>query len=271
MDLEQLRQMEAIGRTGSVTAAARELLISQPALSRSVRRLERELGRDLFVRTKNSMSLNPAGQRVLEFAQSTLRGERILRDELDDLDNRERTVRIGTVAPAPLWRLTDTIVRKAPGTVLAPRMMGEEELERALLNRDVDLGIALRPLTFPDMRSAHLMDEALKAHLPTSHPLASRESVTFEELDGLTFMIFRDIGFWWGVCRHAMPRSEFLVQEDRNVFMQMVASSDVPSFATDQATGGQVAGRIAVPIANLAATASFYVVGPEDSPHLDLM
>ena len=51
MELEQMRQLDAIARRGTISAAAEELHLSQPALSRSIRRLERELGQELFDRT----------------------------------------------------------------------------------------------------------------------------------------------------------------------------------------------------------------------------
>jgi LysR family transcriptional regulator of abg operon len=63
MKLEQLRHLVAIVAHGSLRAAARRLNMPQPALTRSVRALEREVGAALFVRETTGMVLTPDGQR----------------------------------------------------------------------------------------------------------------------------------------------------------------------------------------------------------------
>ena len=77
MELEQMRQLDAIARQGTISAAAEELHLSQPALSRSIRRLERELGQELFDRTHNSATLNDAGRLAVDHARNLLRDERM--------------------------------------------------------------------------------------------------------------------------------------------------------------------------------------------------
>ena len=104
MDLDQLRQLDAIARQGTMSAAARALHLSQPALSRSLARLEVELGQPLFDRPGRRLVLNDAGRVALEHARQILRDERAMRAALDDVARRTRALRVGTVAPAPLWR-----------------------------------------------------------------------------------------------------------------------------------------------------------------------
>ena len=73
MELEQMRQLDAIARYGTISAAANELHISQPSLSRSVHRLEQELGQELFTRSRNRAELNEAGMLAVEHARAILR------------------------------------------------------------------------------------------------------------------------------------------------------------------------------------------------------
>ena len=65
MELEQLRQLDAIAREGTMSAAARALHLSQPALSRSLARLEAELDQPLFDRPGRRLVLNDAGRVAL--------------------------------------------------------------------------------------------------------------------------------------------------------------------------------------------------------------
>lgn len=125
MELEQLRQLVEVERCGTISAAAEELHITQPSLSRSIRRLERDLGQDLFDRGRNSVTLNEAGRLALTHAKRILADVRLMRNDFDELSKHERTIRVASVAPAPTWRLTALVVERFPGTILGPELMGE--------------------------------------------------------------------------------------------------------------------------------------------------
>ena len=259
MELEQLRQLEAIEHEGTMSAAAQVLHLSQPALSRSLGRLERELGQSLFDRAGRRLILNDAGRVALEHASQILRAERMMREALADVARRTRALRVGTVAPVPLWRLTALMTERFPGLVLTSQMLAEDEVECGVGDRD--LGISLRPLALPMVHSTRLMVENLAVVLPSEHQLAGRSSVSMAELDGETFLLLKDIGFWRQVCDQHLPHSEFIVQEDRGVFEGLVRSSPLPHFVTDAPFFSDAAPeRVVVPIRDTAAHATFYLL-----------
>ncbi|MBE6482943.1 MAG: LysR family transcriptional regulator [Actinomyces ruminicola] len=261
MDFEQLRQLETIAREGTLSAAARTLHLSQPALSRSLQRLEAELGQPLFDRPGRRLVLNEAGRVALEYAGRLLREEQALRAAVDDVARRTRALRVGTVAPAPLWRLTALIVERFPGLVLTSQSLGREEIEAGVVSGELDLGISLRPHPLPTVRSVWLMVENLAAALPAAHALADREQVTAAELDGETFLLLADIGFWRERCDRYLPHSQFVVQEDRGVFEQLARSSSLPHFVTDApALSAPGPDRVVVPIRDAMAHATFYLL-----------
>ena len=72
VDIVQLRAVTAIAEHGSITAGARALGMSQPGLSRLVERLEDEFDATLFTRGRTGAALTPEGQKLLEFASSSL-------------------------------------------------------------------------------------------------------------------------------------------------------------------------------------------------------
>ena len=145
VELEQLRQLDAIAREGTISAAARVLHISQPALSRSLGRLETELGLRLFDRAGRRLVLNDAGRVALEHARQLLRDEQAMRGALEDLVRRTRALRVGTVAPAPLWRLTALMTERFPELVLTSRMLPEDDGGIRCSKWGSDLGITLHP------------------------------------------------------------------------------------------------------------------------------
>jgi DNA-binding transcriptional LysR family regulator len=267
MELEQMRQLDAIARCGSISAAAEELHLSQPALSRSIRRLERELGQELFDRTHNSATLNDAGHLAVDHARSLLRDERMMLDAFADLARRQRTLLVGTVAPAPVWHLTALTVERFPGTLLNPVTLPEDEVERRLMNRSVDLAITLRPMILPTMRSTQIMVEDLCAFLPANHPLAKRDSISFADLDGESLLVLSEAGFWIEVLRRCAPHSQIVEQADRTVFAQLDRTTELISFVTNHTIGARAGhGRVPVPISDADAHATFYLSTLTDVP-----
>lgn len=267
MEFEQLRQLDTIARTGSFSAAAAELRTSQPSISRSMRALERELGCELFERTRNRASLNDAGLKALNHARAILAEERHMRDAFEELARRKRPVTVASVAPAPVWRLTELVVSALPGTILTSEVdQREQEVERRLFDRSADIVITNRPLGLPNVTCAPLMVENLFVFAPASSPLASRASVSFAELDGSTFLMNADVGFWGNVVRDAMPRARFIEQRDGRVLSDMIRTTDVLGFVTDVTKFERDESRVSVPIQDAGAHATFYVAAMADAP-----
>ena len=173
----------------------------------------------------------------------------------------------GTVAPAPVWRLTALTVERFPGTLLNPVTLPEDEVERRLMNRSVDLAITLRPQILPTMRSTQIMAEDLYAFLPEGHRLASRDTVSFADLDGEGFLVLSEVGFWMGMLRRNMPHANIVEQADRSVFEQLVRSTELLSFVTNVTQGFREGlNRVAVPISDADAHATFFLSALAEAP-----
>lgn len=233
MDIDQLRQLDAIATYGTISAAADELHMPQPTLSRSIRRLEQELGHDLLLREGRHVELSEAGRLALEYVRPILRDERLMRDALDRLAASANALRIGTVAPAPLWHMTAMLVERFPGILLSSETIAQREVERLLFNGTISMAISTSEMKFPAFCSCPLMHENLYVALPLDHPLAHSKAVTMSQLDGEMFLLFTTIGFWRELCDTMMPHSRFLVQEDREVFEQLLRTTPLPFFTTD--------------------------------------
>lgn len=262
MELEQLRQLDAIEREGTMSAAARALHLSQPALSRSVQRLEDELGTPLFSREGRRAVLNEAGRAAVDWARQILRDERLMRDAIDSAVRRARSLRVGTVAPAPLWRLTGLMVEAFPRETLTSETEDEEEVVRGVLDGTFDLGIVCERPTNPLLSCCELMRESLSVTLPPNHPLASRASVPLAQLDGSTFLILTGIGFWRELVERALPHATFIEQDDRIVFSQLARTTRHCTFVTDAPymENDPVPGRTVVPLEDSEAHVTFYLV-----------
>lgn len=266
MELEQMRQLDAIERSGTLSAAARELHLSQPALSRSVQRLEAELGYPLFLREGRHIELNEAGRVAVDWARQILRDERLMREAVDAAARRAWTLHVGTVAPAPLWLLTSIMLERFPRETLTTETCSAEEVERGVTSGALDVGIVAEAPASPLLRSCVLMREQLSVVLPPNHPLAARTSVTMADLDGNSFLLFSDIGFWRERVDAALPHATFVEQHDRTVFSQLIRSTPHCFFTSDSPfQGGLPPARITVPIDDDAARATFYLIVRTDA------
>lgn len=266
MELEQLRQLEAIDRYGTMSAAAEHLHITQPSLSRSVKRLEADLGQELFDRTGNRATMNDAGRLALENARVILADVRRMRDAFDELSRRQRTLKVSSVAPAPTWRLTALTVERFPGVILDPDLVTPQQADAALINREADFSITLHPLQLPGMVSIPLMTEDLYASVPADSEFAKKKTLSFAELDGQSFLVYEQIGFWMDMCNEQMPHAQVIVQKDRTVFTQLVKSTNLLCFTTDAPeNAGTFDNRVRVPIIDGAAHATFFLNARTDA------
>ena len=266
MELEQMRQIDAIARTGTMSAAADELHISQPALSRSIQRLEAELGCALFDRVGRRVELNEIGRVTVDWARELLRDERLMREKISAVAQRARALRVASVAPAPLWRLTGLMVERFPSETLTSELVDEHAVMRGVAEGVYDLGIATEPSHKPGLVSCELMCESLSVTLPPNHPLAARRQVAFADLAGETFLIFTDIGFWREIVDHEIPGATYIEQRDRMVFAQLSHSTPHCTFISDAPfQSDPVPGRAVVPIVDDGAHAVFYLIARADA------
>lgn len=266
MELEQLRQLVEIERCGTISAAAEEMHITQPALSRSVRRLEHDLGQELFDRGHNSVKLNDAGRLALQHAKRILADERLMRQDFEKLAQRMRTLSVASVAPAPTWRLTALVVERFPDVVLAPQLMGVDDVDEALLNRECDLAVLRHPMALPTVRVLPIMTEDLYAYIPEGHPLAKKSVVSFEDMDGEPLLLYKAIGSWMQVVEDNLPSSQVIVQEDREVFLQFLHTGKLLGFTSDAPENfTDIEGRVRIPISDAAAHATYYLACASDA------
>lgn len=241
----------------------------QPTLSRSIRRLEDDFGFALFDRVGRKVTLNDAGRTAVEWARQLLRGEQLMREAVETSAKQTQMLRVGTVAPAPLWRLTALLVERFPRETLTSRMLDQQGIIHMVSNGTLDLGIieanipSAKPKALRDagLRSCPLMVEELSIILPPSHPLAAYKSLTAAQLDRETFLIMTDIGFWRQRVDHALPHATFIEQNDSMVFSQLAHSSPYCMFITNAPfRGDPPAGRVIVPFDDPAAHADFLLV-----------
>lgn len=264
MDIEQLRQIAEVVNAGTSAAAAESLHVSQSALSRSIHRLEIELGVGLFDRTKNSMSLSDAGRELMPYFKALLADASALADAAERIARPARSLRVASCSLAPLWKLVPLVAERAPGLQVRPDLVPSNELDILLKTGSCDIAITPTAPEGGGLRGVPLMSERLFATFPVGHEMAARESVSFADLDGMTFLIYAGAGYWKDVCARRMPDSHYVVQDDYVLFSDLARTSPLPGFVTNVSRGRRdIGGRVAVPLSDAEGETTFHMVFPE--------
>ena len=131
-ELNQLEQLLAIEKYKTISKAAEHLNISQPALSRSIQRLEEELEVTLFERQKNKLTFNEDGISALEYARRIMELSNEMKDSLITASKARRTISIGSIAPAPIWTLTPEVSKLHPEMSIQSEIETHDKLEKGL-------------------------------------------------------------------------------------------------------------------------------------------
>ncbi|MER6459179.1 LysR family transcriptional regulator [Streptomyces sp. NPDC001228] len=144
MRTEQLEYMAAVTRLGSLRRAAEELRLSQPALSETVRNLERELGVDLLERKRTGATMSAAGQELMPRIVEVLEAVDRLRVAAGEQHRISRMVRVGTVNAATVPLLVPVLRDfRAAHPVTQVEVVGAQqtEIHRRLAEGGFDLGL----------------------------------------------------------------------------------------------------------------------------------
>ncbi|WP_028456473.1 LysR family transcriptional regulator [Chitinilyticum litopenaei] len=145
MEIYQLKTLVAVAREGSITRAAEQLFLSQPAISAHIKALEDELGLTLFVRTPRGMALTGSGVQLLTHAERLLAGHRELLTEAARIKQQAGgTLRLGASrSPDAQWlgRLLVRLAEDYPEIDVQLQQGSPDEIERGLQDGTLDAGL----------------------------------------------------------------------------------------------------------------------------------
>jgi len=189
MTLVQLRHLISLAQTGSFSKSAVALFLTQPALSRSIRALEAELGQPLFDRIGRHSEVTPFGRDVVERARQLVHAADDLRDSGQQLARgMAGSLRIGLGSGPGAMLMTPLLVHMAthhPQLHLEISRGRTELLARSLRERAIDaLVVDARSLTpAPDVRATETYEMRGSFLCRRGHPLArKRAGVSFDQL-----------------------------------------------------------------------------------------
>jgi DNA-binding transcriptional LysR family regulator len=188
IDHRGLRAFLNVARLGSVGAAATALSLTQPAISRTLRKLEKQLGVQLFVRHSTGMELTAFGRSLLPHAALLESGLHRALEEIDLLRGASKGVARVGILPSLVPEILPTVImnvrERVPGLQLHVVEAPTHQLTRALLRGEIDFAIAAVPpdLLDENIRVTTLRSDQICIVARASHPVMKLRGPTPQNL-----------------------------------------------------------------------------------------
>lgn len=191
MELEQLRHFLKVAVLKSFTSAANAVGLSQSALSRSIARLEDELGRPLFERQTRRVELSDAGRLLVERADKIIAMVDDAGAEIcdDGQSGRVRVAAIPTIAPYMLPECLRSFQLKFPKSQIVVQEDTTENLLKKIADGEVDVAIAAQPIVAKYVDIVPLLEEELLLVTSKDHPLAVKPMIRVSDIKEFPFIL----------------------------------------------------------------------------------
>ncbi len=261
IEIYLLEQLCAFAEHGTLSKAAEALHISQPALSRSMKKIEEELGVSLFDRDKAKISLNETGELTARLAGELLSLNNGMVRRIKAFDRSQRSITVGACAPYPMNELMPLLQEYFGGMLITSELAEMNDIEAGLLDNTYQIGILNKPTENAELFCQRFVSEHLDISVPKTHRLADKEFVKFDDFSGESFLLFQHIGFWKDICNEKMKGTNFLVQNSMDSLEELINATDFPCFTTDAFihTAPYGNNRVVIPIEEPEAYATFYI------------
>ncbi|MFD0696948.1 LysR family transcriptional regulator [Paenibacillus sp. GCM10027628] len=193
MELLQLQYFRTVARLEHMTKAAQELRIAQPALSKTIARLEENLGVPLFDRQGRQIRLNTFGKAFLEKTETALTALEEGRRQVSDLAGMKN----GSIslATSTLNRLSEPLglfLAQYPEVNFKISQASMDEIANLIENGSVDFGFTALPIQRQGISEQTVLNEEVLLALPPGHRLANRLSVSLNEVADDPFIGYKE-------------------------------------------------------------------------------
>jgi DNA-binding transcriptional LysR family regulator len=189
MELLQLEYFRAVAESGHVTETARSLNVTQSSVSRTIQRLEEDLGTRLFDRVGRTLRLNDFGRVFLRRVEKALSELEQGKREIRDLSSLERGfVKLAVNTAGTLPGILGLFRKKHPNTQFHVSMVKTNEMVALLKKGDVDFGLSSSPVAEDDIHCQIVLLDRIVLAIPRGHLLAGHNPVDLSKLKEENFI-----------------------------------------------------------------------------------
>lgn len=219
MTIRHLQIFTTVADEGGMSKAAKKLHISQPTVSQAVAELEKYYGIRLFERLSQKIFLTKEGELMLSFSRHILDSFEQMEEAMHHVAE-ESSLRIGCSVSVGICLINDILDKareRMPKCEISVLVDNSSDIERAILNNEVDLGIVEGILKSKDLSITPVCDDELVIVCGKNHGLAKKKRVTLDMLEGQNY-ISRESG---SVERNQIEK----IFEDQGIYLKRIFSS----------------------------------------------
>ena len=201
MEFHQLEYFLALEKYLSFSEAAESICISQPTLSYQIKKLEKELGTELFIRSTRNVQLTPAGAEFLKYAKRILLDIQTSKSVMLDHTNLTKgSIRIGALRLITNLGITSIIadfIKKYPGIKIQIHQGNTDVLLTKMHRGEIDVAFITTPFKFDHEFTFYpLIKDKIVLTVPSSHEIANRKIIDLSELSHQKFLMLNSsMGF----------------------------------------------------------------------------
>lgn len=191
MDLKQISYFLKVTECKNFSKAAKQLFVSQPSLSISMKKLEEEIGFSLFNRDKGELKLTEQGQQFHKRANSLLNHFKELQNDVEDISKHgSGTFVIGAVESSTkyLARILDDFIKVYPDMNISIVEQNSPSINAAILDHTIHIGLTASKIEHEHIECIELMRRSLSVVFHKNHKFKNLEEINIHDLRGETLI-----------------------------------------------------------------------------------
>lgn len=265
MDMTQLLSFTTIAKYNSVTKAAEQLHVSQPAMSAMLKKFEAEVGVALFERTANRILLNAAGEIALMYAESILRNvEQMKADVRQTADTKHLAVAF--CDPGIQWYCVPAFSAACPDIVIQPFLYQDGDEVKLLKRRMYDVVVSPAAICCADIVTKPFLEDRVYISAASDSPEGQADSISLRQLRGQPFLISNIGGYFLKTIERIISQENpkvTLIKNDWMITQQLIRTTNIAATSSTMAVATKLrddgAHRVLVPVSDRELHITYYI------------
>lgn len=247
----------------TLSATAERLFVSQPSISSSMKMLEKELGVQLFDRSKNKIVLNEVGLEAAQLAEDYLKREDFMVRQIQEKAWQMRTLTVASY----IFNLRKDLVSRLsvlfPERNIISEQLSSEQLPLGLLQGRFDYIITEYEIDEPNVCCVPYVTDKLWICLNKNDPLAHKRSIDINDLKNEKILLWAQSGFWASYIRKQYGQIvQLITVSGEQEYYYLIDAFDIRAFILDttlSSAPNRQNRHIYVPLSDPAAQKTFYL------------
>lgn len=262
IDINLLEALVVFSECKTLSKTAEKLYISQPALTKKMKKLEEDLGITLFIRKKNKLELNETGKFTAKYASRIINNLKDFEKNISSYDKSLTSFNIAYCSDIPQFVLEPIIKEEFNDYEIKYIMDDDEDFLNLLDKREYQLAVTHY---IPDSNKYYYVKcghESLYLSVPKGHHFESKLEISLKELEKMAILTYTNVGIWNLKDNIKYQKIHHLIQTDHSTYAELIATTSYPCFTTSYFArrGIQIPKRVSIKISDPECSFDYYLV-----------